>query len=52
MADLQNREDINQLVLEASAICNLIEIIANYAVWEKSLNSKEYRVSLEAVNSD
>jgi hypothetical protein len=45
LSDPQSTEDINQLVLEASAIFKLIDIIADFAIWEKALNSSEFRVT-------
>ncbi len=45
LSDPQSTDDINQLVLEASAIFNLIDIIADFAIWEKVLNSAEFRVT-------
>jgi hypothetical protein len=38
LIDPENHDDIDQLVLEASAIFNLIEIIASYAIRERALN--------------
>jgi|GEM_PF-4893298 hypothetical protein len=45
LIDPENHDDIDQLVLEASAIFNLIEIIASYAIWEKALKTNEFRAA-------
>jgi hypothetical protein len=51
LVDPDNRDDIDQLVLEASAIFNLIEIIASYAIREKALNASEFRTAPELVTN-